>query len=590
MSRRTASLVLVGASVSLLASCTSFDQTSRQYSAGQPTPPPAWAGSAQPGWSGSGPAPAIAGARYGGTLTVVGGQAFPLSLDPSDNYYVNTLAIESDLLVRSLTQYVYDPQTRQMKLIPDLATDLGHPNRDYTVWRYTLRPGIRYDNGRAVRPADVKFGIERSFDRTAFPYGAPYSNEFFLDGQSYHGPYQTPGPYRGVQISGRTLTLKMSRPFPDLPYWLSYPAMSPIPKGQVSNPATYKNHPWSTGPYKIQSYAPGRSLVLVKNSQWIGATDPGRHQYVDRFVFDFGTTPTTGLDQRMLSDAGRAKTTIVTENVLRQDYARFTSLASDRLMLGSSPCTNLWFPDYRRTDTAVRRALGYAFPYRAWARAKGLISGVTMQPATNLMPPGTPGRVTYNPLPDHPAGSTEPRKARAILIHAGELHFPVRFPWFPKDPVSARVKTLELRALARAGFTPEPLREHAATFVNDVATNPRARENVRVGGWCSDWPSAGTWLPDLFGGARSSSFGTLDADYSFFTSTAVQSRITSIEHLPLSEQPAAWNALETSIQDRYFPVLPLGYQGVAQMRGSNVHNAFIDSVYAMPTFKDIWLG
>jgi peptide/nickel transport system substrate-binding protein len=476
-----------------------------------------------------------------------------------------------------------------MRLIPDLATDLGHHNRDYTVWRFTLRPGVRYDNGQVVRPADVKFGIERSFDRAAFPYGSPYSNDYFLDGTTYRGPYRTPGPYPGVQISGQTLTLKMSRPFPDLPYYLSYPAMSPVPRGRMSNPATYKNHPLATGPYTIGSYTPGRSLVLVKNSQWNPTTDPGRHQYVDRFVFDFATTVNHRVDQMMLSDAGAAQTTIVTDSVLTEDYPRFKSAAPDRLMQGSVPCTDIWFPDYRRTDLAVRRALGYAFPYRAWWRARGLIPGVTISPATNLMPPGMVGRSGYNPLPGHQPGTTEPGKARAILRQAGDLHFPIRFPFFPDEQTSTTMKDIVVRALARAGFHPVAIAEDKLTYATDVAANPRAKENVVTAGWCSDWPSGGTWMPELFGGFQYLT-GALKTDYEYFKSRPVSNRINSIERLPLPQQPAAWNALENWLQDRYFVLIPLDYYRVALMRGSMVHNAFIDSVYAMPTFKDISLG
>ena len=41
------------------------------------------------------------------------------------------------LVTRSLTQYDYDPETRQMVLVPDLATDLGTPNDDFTEWKFT---------------------------------------------------------------------------------------------------------------------------------------------------------------------------------------------------------------------------------------------------------------------------------------------------------------------------------------------------------------------------------------------------------------------------------------------------------------------
>ena len=89
-------------------------------------------------------------------------------------------------MTRSLTQYVYDDG--QMVLIPDLATDLGTPNDDYTEWTFTIRSGVKYENGTEVTPEDIAFGIDRSFDRTTFPEGATYSNDYFLNGDTYEGP------------------------------------------------------------------------------------------------------------------------------------------------------------------------------------------------------------------------------------------------------------------------------------------------------------------------------------------------------------------------------------------------------------------
>jgi hypothetical protein len=37
-------------------------------------------------------------------------------------------------------------------------------------------------------------------------------------------------------------------------------------------------------------------------------------------------------------------------------------------------------------------------------------------------------------------------------------------------------------------------------------------------------------------------------------------------------------------------VIPVRYYGIVFARGSRVHNDVIDSVYGMPTFKDIWLS
>jgi peptide/nickel transport system substrate-binding protein len=91
------------------------------------------------------PAPAVPmpGAAPGGTVTVLT-KALPESLDPTGSYDPVTDAILSSLLTRSLTQYVYEPQRRAMVLVPDLATDTGRPNADFTSWTFTIRSGRRF--------------------------------------------------------------------------------------------------------------------------------------------------------------------------------------------------------------------------------------------------------------------------------------------------------------------------------------------------------------------------------------------------------------------------------------------------------------
>ena len=88
---------------------------------------------------------------------------------------------------------------------------------------------------------------------------------------------RAPWPRRS-RSSGNTITITMAKPFPDMPYWGTFPANGPIPlSGKASDPKTYKNHPLSTGPYKIASTAPSKELQLVRNTQLGPEHRPGSH-------------------------------------------------------------------------------------------------------------------------------------------------------------------------------------------------------------------------------------------------------------------------------------------------------------------------
>ena len=133
----------------------------------------------------------IEGAAEGGIITVLTSPGLSTPIDPSDLYYTDTNAIMTALVTRSLTQYDYDAESGQMILVPDLATDLGTPNDDFTEWTFTLRDGVKWETGAPVTADEVAFGIIRSLDGKTFPNGPGlyYSNPYFLGGEDYKGPY-----------------------------------------------------------------------------------------------------------------------------------------------------------------------------------------------------------------------------------------------------------------------------------------------------------------------------------------------------------------------------------------------------------------
>ncbi len=530
------------------------------------------------------PAPPIPGAKKGGTVTVLSASGLT-TMDPTEAYYVNTGSILSGLVTRSLTQWSYDKKSGEMILIPDLATDLGTPNKDFTQWTFTMRKGVKYENGQAVTPQDIKYGIERSFDRSTFPGGATYSNDFFLHGDTYKGPYKSGTNYDGVVIHGQNITIKMARPFPDMPYWGAFAAMGPIPPGKASDPSKYSQHPLATGPYKFASYSPGESLTLVRNQYWDPNTDPGRTAYPDKYDMHF-TENSKQIDQTILSNNGSGSSTLTFDNLLAADYQTAKATANDQLTIGTTPCTAMYQPDYRVIkNITVRRAIGYAYPYQdAWTAA-GEIIGVTRSPGGSMEPPGIPGRVNYNVLGNKP-GTFDPQKSIQLLKKAGYKpgEFELKFLYSTDDPISVDVKDQLVKGFTKAGFKATPV----ATTTNQYYTlraDPNYHKiNIRSYGWCSDWPSGLTWLPPMLGSDHRGQTNLM-----FFSEPSVDKKISQIETLPLPKQPAAWGALDKLVEAKYYPFVNVGYYGDVMAHGSSIMGMSNDAIFAMPTWKDMWV-
>jgi peptide/nickel transport system substrate-binding protein len=533
----------------------------------------------------------LAGAQKGGTVTVLTLTGLTTTIDPSEIYYTDTSSIMSGLVTRSLTQYKYDPKTKNMILVPDLATDLGQHNDNYTKWTFTIRPGVRWETGQPVTAQQVAWGMTRCMDAATFPTGPCqyYSNVYFKGGAAYKGPY-TSGKktFSGIKVNGNKITISMAKPFPDMPYWGTFPANGPMPEGKASDPKTYKNHPLSTGPYMIKSFNPSKELVLVKNPYWDPKTDPARTQYPDGYDFKM-QTQSEKTDQILLADSGSGQTTLTYDDLLAPDFQKMQQQSPDRLTLGGSPCTYYWAPDNRKiTNKKVREALSWAYPYKNAILAAGLIPDVNAIASQNLMPPGLPGRTPYN-VTGRKGFATDPAKAKALLKSANATGYEIKFLFRTDDPISVKTKDAIVKGLTEAGFKATPVPTTTANYVV-ARDNTKEDINVRSAGWCSDWPSGSTWMPPVLGSTNPDKTNSFGSNYSAFGNKSVDSQMDAIQRMPLDQQADAWNALDKQIATKYFPLFTTYYTGIAQAHGSKIQGDSDDNTLGMPTWKNIWVS
>jgi peptide/nickel transport system substrate-binding protein len=529
------------------------------------------------------PAPVPEDAADGGTLTVLTAES-PSTFDPTQAYFLDTTAILSGLVTRALTQYVYDPDTDDMVLAPDMATDLGRPNDDNTEWTFTLREGLRYEDGSEVTAEDVAYAIKRSFAIEELPDGPTYQRTFFLDGMQYRGPFRDGDDYAGVVVDGNDITIKMRRPFPDMDYYASFPAFTGIPQ-EADDPATYGRKPLATGPYRFEEYEPGNRLALVRNEEWDPATDPGRIQAVDRWEFRFGQD-TTRLENVIAADNGDARATLTYDNVSAATY-RLLQEDLDRLVTGTQPCTYMWYLDMTKIeDIRVRRALGYAYPYENAWRGLGEIVGVTRIPGTTILPPGTAGRQEFDVL-GIGGRDTDPERARALLEEADAVGFEVRFLYATDDDARVAEKDAIVKGLEAAGFEPRPVVSTVDTLRTD-RTDPDAPIDVRSQAWCSDWPSGGSWFPAQWSGDLVGLEG-MPNPANFDVPEMDRRQAEILDTMTPEEAARAWGEFDRTLQEEYYPAVVTGYGGVAMIHGSDVGGMANDNVRGMPTYARMYL-
>jgi peptide/nickel transport system substrate-binding protein len=529
-----------------------------------------------------GPMSVPADATGGGKVTVLTTQV-PATLDPTRAYYTDSTEI-MNLVTRALTQYAYNPETKDMELVPDMATDLGRPNKDNTEWTFTLKEGLKYEDGTDVKAEDIAYAISRSFAIEELPDGPTYQLQFFQDGDTYKGPYKDKSPYKGVEVDGNDITIKMSRPFPDMDYYASFPVFTAIPKAKDTK-QEYGNHPLATGPYMFKDYQPGTSLTLVKNPYWDPATDPGRIQSVDEWDFEFNQDQAK-TENTIISDTGDGQTTVTYDNITPATYKKIDADSPERLVTGTSPCTYMWYLDMTKiTDINVRKAIGYAYPYvDAW-KAGGEIVGLTRVPGTSILPPGTAGRVDYDVL-GIGGENTDPDKSRELLEQANAMGYEIKFLYATDDPLSVAAKDQIVKGLEAGGFKATPIAS-TTDKIREARTDYDSPINVRSSGWCSDWPSGGSWFPAQWDGSlvglegmpNPANFKEADADQ-------MQKDILDGKKGDTSK---AWGEFDKFIEEKYYPAVNTGYAGTAIIRGSKIGGMYNDNVRGMPTFQTMYV-
>src|SRR5689334_16233084 len=103
--------------------------------------------------------------QKGGTITLLDIPTDYEGTDPASIYYGHQIAEFRRLVYRSLVAFpISDDPKVSGTPEPDLATDAGTTPDGGKTWSFTLKDGIKWEDGSDITCADFQYGISRSFD------------------------------------------------------------------------------------------------------------------------------------------------------------------------------------------------------------------------------------------------------------------------------------------------------------------------------------------------------------------------------------------------------------------------------------------
>ncbi|MGH3567065.1 MAG: ABC transporter substrate-binding protein [Pseudonocardia sp.] len=416
------------------------------------------------------------------------------SLDPADTYYAYSWNFVRNY-GRSLVMFKSAPGQEGTTLVPDLAESLGTPSEDAKTWTYTLRQGVKFEDGTPVTSKDVKYAVERTLDKTTFPNGPTYFG-VFLDTQGYPSPYSDPDPNKlGLTAietpDDRTIIFKLRRPFTGFDYFAQLPGTIPVPAAKDTG-TKYKEHVVSTGPYMFERNELGKSFTMVRNPNWDPATDPNRTALPDRIEVALNVNA-DDIDNRLQS----GDLDVAIDGLGVQPAAQGKILADQALKANtdSALVARTWFTMLSSdvaplNDIHCRKAVLYAADRTGYQRAYGGATGGEI--ATNLLPPVIPGAERFDPYPT-PDNAGDVAKAKDELARCGQPNgFTTGISYRAERPKEKATAEALQQSLAKAGINLEIKPYPSGDYFTLYAGNPGFVKANNLGllvfGWGADWP------------------------------------------------------------------------------------------------------
>lgn len=362
------------------------------------------------------------------------------------------------------------------ELIPGVATGLPKITDDGRRYSLTVRRGMRFSDGRALRASDVVATFERTIatrDSPVRPLLLP-----ILDGAAAFAQG------RSRSISGVTsddatgvVTIRLRHEDAGFEALLATPALGIVPAGTPVH-GRPGHPPPGAGPYRLRDVTPERSFTLQRNPFWTPQPGiPAGQVDIDVTLSQDGganalavlndvldvSDPAQGLPARALREIGRLGS------------------GRDRVVADGRPTAFLFLDahaapfDDRLAREGVVEGLGALSPARAAARTLSAVCDVVPVVSAAATPSGCPSPILV-------AGALA--SARSLVKRSGTAGTPV-IVWSPRTgPARAWLRD-EAAVLRSIGYAADVRAVPDATYRNEISAltpRPAAGHTSRASG------------------------------------------------------------------------------------------------------------
>ncbi|MBT3163299.1 ABC transporter substrate-binding protein [Streptomyces sp. Vc74B-19] len=442
--------------------------------------------------------------KKGGTLKFAGAQDAD-SWDTTRGYY-GFMWNFSRYYARQLVTNATEPGEAGAGVVPDLATSTAKVTDDGKTYTYTLRDGVTWEDGKPITSKDIKYGIERVWAQDVLSGGPTYLKEVLDPKGEYAGPYKDKSKDKlGLKAietpDDKTIVFKLPKANSDFEEMLALTSASPVRQDKDTK-SKYGLRPFSSGPYKFESYSPGKDLTLVRNTEWKQESDPVRKAYPDKITVKFFTNANE-LDARLI--AGDYDLDINQTGMSPQ--GRTTALQEHKGNLDNPVSGYVRYAVFPQSvkpfdNIHCRKAVLYGADHVSLQNARGgPVAGGDI--GTNMLPPSVPGAEGQKYDPYEMAGANKSgnvAKAKEELKLCGQPNgFKTTIAVRNNKPVEVATAESLQASLKKVGITAEIDQydgSQTAGIIGSPANVIKKNYGIIIMGWGPDFPSVqGYGLP-----------------------------------------------------------------------------------------------
>jgi peptide/nickel transport system substrate-binding protein len=324
--------------------------------------------------------------------------------------------------IRTLVYEGLTGRTKNLSIVPALASSWTI-SKDSTVYTFSLRPGVRFHNGKEMDAGDVKWSLDHILD----PKNGAYMRSNLVE-------------IAAVEVADPlTIRIHLRTSMVSFPAAISTSRVPVIPKGTTMTPDAF---PPGTGPFEFVSWTRGTGSSFKKFKDYWHIGFPHVDQVVFRPIID-DTIRATALRSGDIHIAASLEPEFAVR-ILKGEIRGVSSVVAPGAANGYLRLQfNVLAPPF--SDIRLRHGLLFAIDKAELCAGFG---GGQGQPATQRYPKG---HAWHLPIEDR---RLDLGRSRSLLAEAGHPKgFKFALPAY--NPESLKAATIMKAQLARVGIEVE---------------------------------------------------------------------------------------------------------------------------------------